>query len=225
MTELETLQAIAQVAAPLVAAAAATASWLSALASRRTAGSADETARRSIEALGRATAPALRIDMPDYPATQRDAGRGPVPVTLFIVNESPNRGVILSSTLSRPDSVLLTAVRPSMPEEIGPIIGIGEQANHMHVYLGRMPRLLPNAQTDEDSTASITLDVGFSDVGRAVRWRHRSRWAECFRVDPSNGDPVYSYMQVGRAEIEIIGEEPQPARPPGVIRRAWYWLW
>ncbi|MCW2900636.1 MAG: hypothetical protein JWO67_2901 [Streptosporangiaceae bacterium] len=146
-------------------------------------------------------------------------------VTLFVVNESINRGVILSASISRPDNVLLTAIRPTLPEEIGPIIGIGEQVNHMHIDLGRMLRLLPDAQIDEDSAASLTLDVEFSDIGRVVRWRHRSRWAECFRVDPSNGAPVYSYMQVGRAEIEILGEEPQPVRPPGVVRRAWYWLW
>lgn len=167
MTLVEIVQ-LAQIAAPVGAAVAAVASWRSANASLRTAGRADETSRRAVEALGRATMPVLRVEIGQYPATESEAGRGPVPVTVFIVNHGSNRGLLIGAKITRPDGVALTAVEP-MPMEIGSTAVEYEQHGALHLHMGTMPRLLPNAQQDADSAPLITLTSSSPTSGASRR--------------------------------------------------------
>jgi hypothetical protein len=202
----------------------AIAAAFSARAALRTAGRADETSRRAVEALGRATMPVLRVDIGHYPSTEQEAGRGPVPVTLFVVNLGSNRGLLVGASVSRPDSVVLTAHEP-MPMEIGSTAVEYEQDHAVHLHMGTMPRLLPKARENVDSQPVITVDVEFTDVGRVAVWRHRSRWAERVQFG-EDGEPVYCYERGGQPEIESVSHDSAASeRPVGWVRRTWRRFW
>jgi hypothetical protein len=102
----------AQVLAPIIAAFAAfaaVASWRSAKASLRTAGRADDTARRSAEALSRSTRP----DFTGMLAQTDERTTAPQPMTLYLLNRTPHRGRILSARVETPDGTVLG--RPGCP--------------------------------------------------------------------------------------------------------------
>jgi hypothetical protein len=217
VTLVEIVQ-LAQIAAPVGAAVAAVASWRSANASLRTAGRADETSRRAVEALGRATMPVLRVEIGQYPATESEAGRGPVPVTVFIVNHGSNRGLLIGAKITRPDGVALTAVEP-MPMEIGSTAVEYEQHGALHLHMGTMPRAAGRRQRATDHA-----HVEFTDVGRVATWRHRSWWVERVRID-DDAVATYAYERDGQPEIELVVNAPSSDPPVGWVRRTWRQVW
>ena len=91
---------------------------VSARAASRTAGRADETSRRAVEALGRATMPVLRVEVAHYPSRESEAGRGPVPMTLFVVNYGSNRGLLTGATITQEEADLIRSKRLAKAAEI-----------------------------------------------------------------------------------------------------------
>ncbi|MGI9001524.1 MAG: hypothetical protein ACR2GH_07635 [Pseudonocardia sp.] len=214
----------AQIAAPIVAAVAAVASWRSASASLRTAGRADETSRRAVEALGRATMPLLTVTFSGDSARFLD--RGPLSVSLDVVNYGSNRGLLIAAGFRRSDGVTGTTTAP-MPQVIGSTTPPPYEESHaLSLPLGEMSRLLPDVQADlVDSDVVITTEVVFADASRVVTWRLRGRWVEQAQMS-ANGRPNYSYVQLEESEPEIVSDMSRTEdRSVGWVRRTWRRFW
>ena len=212
------LQVWAQIVAPLIAAVAAVASWRSSKASLRTAARSDETSRRAVEALGRASKPLLRIRI-DTPSAMSQCS-GPVEVALAVQNYGANRGLLLSAKLSRADGLTLTAPIPASAVISSTAVSY-DPSWAVDLKLGRMPRLIPNPSRSEDSSTAIDIEVTYSDLAQIVTWSQRSRWIERVQINP-DGTATYSYMVDEQYEPVIIGLPPDiEPRPAGWVRRKW----
>lgn len=208
-----------QIVGTMFTALAAIAAAFSARAALRTAGKADETSRRAVEALGRATKPLLSTRLLEVSLHSRDPVSSPM--RLEIINHSANRGWITQATVRRPDGPVSTAKVP-MPVKIG-----SSEINYTPDYalvlpLGELPR---PTSVDSESGVVVTTDVQFTDIGQLVAWRQRTRWQEQVEIQP-DGLPTFSYAVLDSSEPEIINDLPRPKpRPVGLVRRLCCWVW
>ena len=129
----------AQVLAPVIAAIAAVASWLSANASRITAGRADQRSRRAAEALGRVTRPALAILL----SATDERARTPHPMNLYVRNDAPHGGYLLAARLHGPDGALLAELRNLS-------LQLGAAGSAHHIPLDNVPRVRPDVTPGEE---------------------------------------------------------------------------
>lgn len=202
----------AQVLAPIIAAFAAVASWRSASASLRTAGRADDTARRAAEALS-------RITRPDFTGavSQADERTGaPHTAHLFLFNRTPHRGRILAARVELLDGTVLGRSGPVSVE-------IGNSANspppQVLIALGAMRRAQPHARRSNPSSEADHVDllwiVEYTDAAGLARWRQRGRGVESVRFEDGDDGPFYSYGDSGAIEEPELVE---PVQAPTVRR-------
>ncbi len=199
-------------------AVAAIAAAFSARAALRTAGRADETSRRAVEALGRTTKPLLSIALFEESSHSRDPVSAPM--KLQIGNNGANRGWITKVVARRSDGPEYTTTVP-MPVEIGSTAISYEPNWTLVLPLGEWPRLTTNPRVDGDSDMIVTTEVEFTDIGKLVTWCQRARWQERVQIQP-DGRPTFSYVTLGSSEPELISDLPRSeSRPVGWVRRTW----
>lgn len=210
---------------------AALAAVAAARAAIKQAKDSTRAARDSLEALARTTAPRL-TSFPFNGTMQTQMGRESEPVIVEIDNSSVNRGLILEIELRWSNGDFIRTAQDPMPV---PIAGVGpawDPDTRRIFQLGTMPRLLPDAPDSLASSAEsaisevlVVLDVVYADAAQVMRWRQRSRFQEHVEMR-SDRLPMYSYKRVDESEPEMIGAVHSDVEgPPGVIRRAWRWLW
>jgi hypothetical protein len=207
----------AQVLAPIIAAFAAVASWRSAKASLRTAGRADDTARRSAEALSRSTRP----DFTGMLAQTDERTTAPQPMTLYLLNRTPHRGRILSARVETPDGTVLGESKAVSIEVGDPI---GSPNGQVHVPMGMVRRARPNVSRGDTSPPGYGADlrwiVEYVDAASLARWRQRGRGGESVRFDEDGDDrPIYLYSDSGAIEEPELVE---PVEAPPVRRKRWW---
>jgi hypothetical protein len=206
----------AQVLAPIIAAFAAVASWRSAKASLRTAARADDTARRSAEALSRSTRP----DFTGMLAQTDERTRAPQPMTLFLLNRTPHRGRILSARVETLDGTVLGESKAVSVEVGDPI---GSPNGQVHVRMGMVRRARPNVRRDDASPlgygAELHWTVEYTDAAGLARWRQRGRGDESVRFEDGDDRPIYLYSDGGAIEEPELVE---PVEAPPVRRKRWW---
>ncbi|SFO35034.1 hypothetical protein SAMN05216207_104641 [Pseudonocardia ammonioxydans] len=210
MTVLVALQVWAQIVGPVIAAVAAGASWMSAKASLRTAGRADQTAARAAEALSRVTRPEL-----NYIAISPRGARvtsSPFVADLVLRNDSPHSGYVSAvRVVRRSDGVVLA-------EASGLDVPILTTPEHTYVPIGRMTAAFPDGDrsgwpTDEPP---IMCTVEFTDAARLARWRQSAYSNEGRDVDErvGGGTVVFTYSDARQAYEPVpAGVDPDARRP------------
>ena len=200
----------------------AIAAAFSARAALLTAGKADETSRRAVEALGRATKPLLSVGLVEESSRSRDPVSAPM--ELEISNIGANRGWITKAVARRSDGPEYTTT-VSMPVEIGSKAISYEPNWVLVVPLGEWPRLTTNPHVGGDSDVIVTTEVEFTDIGKLVAWCQRARWQERVQIQP-DGLPTFGYVTLGTSEPELISDLPRSeSRPVGWVRRVWRRVW
>ena len=208
--------AVVQIGGTVFTAVAAVAAAVSARATLRTAGRADETSRRAAEALSRATRP----DFGGLLSHSDERSSAPQPMRLFVHNRTPHRGWLLGARVETADGTLLAEVTGLSVEIGGDVMGSSDSTAYLP--LGVVPRAQPNVRSDDSEPPGgvpIIWFVEFTDAARLARWRQRGCSNETVRFDEGDETPIYLYADLGAAEPELVPEAGMPALPARHRRR------
>jgi len=209
-----------QMGGTVFTAVAAVAAAISAQATLRTAGRADETSRRAAEALSRATRP----DFGGRLSHSDERSSAPQPMSLVVYNRTQHRGWLLGARVETADGTLLAEVT-GLSVGIGGIGGHARGSSDSTAYLplGVVPRAQPNVRpyySEPLSGAPIIWFVEFTDAARLARWRQRGRSTEIVRFEEGDETPIYLYSNWSTDEPELVQEAGMLALPRHRRRRS-----